>query len=180
MDLERRGQEQIRCRNAKRTAVRFRKPLMESLPKTNSHLRVVPGGQRRVGSTATVVYRGEQEAFLHALREQEPAATAALFDAHHSSILTVLARVIDVDSELRDLQQDGQGWIGSYWGLSASIPNCAICSKMDRDGSGAIGGYRRRSELRDLPQEVFMRTLRRVHTLRDGRCREAGNNWYNA
>jgi RNA polymerase sigma-70 factor (ECF subfamily) len=85
-----------------------------------THLKVVRDGQRR--GTATVAYLGDEQTFLSALRRRDPAATAALFDAHQAWVLKVLARVLGVDAELRDVLQD-----------------------------------------------VFVRALRGVHTVRDGR-----------
>ncbi len=93
---------------------------MESKPRSVGHLKVVHDDERR--AAATTAFRGDDPSFLRALREREPAATAALFDANQSSVLAVLARILGVDSELRDLLQ-----------------------------------------------EVFLRALRGVHTVRDGR-----------
>lgn len=95
---------------------------MDSQPKTASHLKVVRDGQHRGPGVATVAYLGDEQAFLRGLRQRDPAATAALFDAHQAWVLKILARVLGVDTELRDLLQD-----------------------------------------------VFVRALRGVHTVRDGR-----------
>ncbi len=95
---------------------------MDSQSKAAGHLKVVRDGQRRGAGLATVAYLGDEQAFLRALRHRDPAATAALFDVHQAWVLKVLARVLGVDTELRDLLQD-----------------------------------------------VFVRALRGVHTVRDGR-----------
>lgn len=95
---------------------------MEPQSKAANHLKVVRGGRRGSSGLGKGAYLGNEQAFFEALRERDPAATAALFDAHQGMVLTVLARVLGVDSELRDLLQ-----------------------------------------------EVFLRALRSVHTVRDGR-----------
>ena len=95
---------------------------MESRTKAANHLKVVRTGQQRGTGLSELAYWGDEQAFLDALRARDPAATAALFDAHQGMVLAVLARVLGVHSELRDLLQ-----------------------------------------------EVFLRALRGVHTVRDGR-----------
>ncbi len=96
--------------------------VMESPTKVANHLKVVRDGQSRGAGVAKVAFLGDEQAFLQALRARDPAAIAALFDAQQGMVLAVLARVLGVDSELRDLLQ-----------------------------------------------EVFLRALRGVHTVRDGR-----------
>jgi RNA polymerase sigma-70 factor (ECF subfamily) len=95
---------------------------METHSKAANHLKVVHDGRRDSGGLGKLAYLGNEQAFLEALRERDPAATTALFDAHQGMVLTVLARVLGVDLELRDLLQ-----------------------------------------------EVFLRALRGIHTVRDGR-----------
>jgi RNA polymerase sigma-70 factor (ECF subfamily) len=95
---------------------------METQSKAANHLKVVRDDPSRGAGLAKVAFLGDEQAFLQALRKRDPAATTALFDAHQGIVLAVLARVLGVDSELRDLLQ-----------------------------------------------EVFVRALRGVHTVRDGR-----------
>src|ERR1700690_2043850 len=95
---------------------------MEPQSKAANHLKVVRGGRQGNSGLGKGAYLGNEQAFFEALRGRDPAATAALFDAHQGMVLAVLARVLGVDAELRDLLQ-----------------------------------------------EVFLRALRGVHTVRDGR-----------
>ena len=127
---------------------------MESQPKVAHRLQVVRDTRR---TNATVAYLGDDQSFLRALRDGDPAATAALFDAHQASVLTVLARIMGVDAELCDLLQDvfvralrGVHTVKDGRVLQPWLRQIAICTAMD-----CLRRRRRRRWLRFVaPEEL--------------------------
>lgn len=143
---------------------------MESQPKAARHLKVVRNGQRR--KIATVAFLGDDEAFLRALRERDPAAIASLFDAHQGSILAMLARILGVDHELRDLLHDvfvralrGVHTVRDARVLSQWLRQIAVCTAMD-----CLRRRRRRRWLRFVAPEELQEP---VATPVDTEAREA-------
>jgi RNA polymerase sigma-70 factor (ECF subfamily) len=108
---------------------------VERQPQSPPQLKVVREHSRR---TATVAFLGDDVAFLAALRAGDPAATAALYDAHHRSVLTVLARILGADSELGDILHDvfvralrGVRSVRDTQLLAPWLRQIAVCTAMD-------------------------------------------------
>ena len=110
---------------------------MDKQPQAVTHLKVVRGHPLPGAASANVAYL-DDAAFLRALRARDASATAALFDAHQEMVLKVLARVLGIDTELRDLLQDvfvralrGVDTVRDARLLAPWLRQIAVCTAMD-------------------------------------------------